>query len=426
VTKATRGRPSGAGRRAGPGAGRLSPAAWAALAFLASRALVLVTGWAAIAREGVRPVEAVMVDAAHGRLGGALASRLLDPWANWDGQWYVRIAAEGYRPAFSEAFFPLYPLLVRAVRPLAGSYVVAGTLVSWAAVALALWLLFRLVRARFDARTAAWTVAFLSFFPTSFIFTSLYGESLFLLCSVAAFFFAERRRWALAGVAGLLAVLTRPTGLLLLVPLTLLLVEQHGGRGMRGAPKALLKPRALWLALLPVGLLVYAAYLQLDTGRPLAFLDAQRHWGRTLASPLGAVADATALAWDATTRLARRGWDAVALLLPGHGGQRVACRTIVPWLALVGAAAAVAAGWRRLPAAYTAWATLLVAYPLLFPARTQPLMSYHRFVLVAFPLFITAALVTRRHTVTRWTLLGLSAALLVWSAASFALFWFVA
>ena len=116
----------------------------------------------------------------------------------------------------------------------------------------------------------------------------------------------------------------------------------------------------------------------------------------------------------------------MTLLLPGHGGQRVVCRTVVPWLSLLGAVAAVAAGWRRLPAAYTAWATLLVAYPLLFPARTQPLMSYHRFVLVAFPLFVTVALVTRRHTIARWTLLGLSAALLVWSAASFALFWFVA
>ena len=413
-------------RRASPVSSRLSPAAWALLAFVASRVLVLATGWGAVAAAGVRPVQAAVLDPRHGRLAGRFAERFLDPWANWDGQWYTRIAAEGYRRAFSEAFFPLYPLLMRAVRPLAGSYVAAGAIVSWAAFALALWLLFRLVRARFDARTAAWTVAFLCFFPTSFFFTSVYSESLFLLWSVAAFFFAERRHWALAGVAGLLAVLSRPTGVLLLVPLALLMIEQDRARGVKGALKALQKPRTVWLALLPVGLLLYAAYLQLDTGHPLAFLDAQRHWGRAPASPLSAVIDGTTLAWDATMRLARHGLDAVTLLLPGHGGQRVVCRTVVPWLTLVAAAAAVTAGWRRLPAAYTAWATLLVAYPLLFPARTQPLMSYHRFVLVAFPLFVTVALVTRRHTVARWTLLGLSAALLVWSAASFALFWFVA
>ena len=139
-----------------------------------------------------------------------------------------------------------------------------------------------------------------------------------------------------------------------------------------------------------------------------------------------AVADGSRAAWRAAAALARHGLGAAALLLPGHGGQRLAFRTVVPWLALVGAAAALVAGWRRLPAAYNVWAALLLAYPLLFPARDQPLMSYHRFVLVAFPLFLAVALLTRRRPVARWTLLAVSAALLVWSAAGFALFWFVA
>ena len=132
--------------------GIVSPAAFAVLAFVASRILVLATGWAAISAEGVRPVQAIMLDPRHGRLAGDVAARLMNPWANWDGQWYVRIAADGYRRAYSEAFFPLYPLLVRTVRPLAGSYVVAGTVLSWVAIAVALWLLFLIVRARFDAR----------------------------------------------------------------------------------------------------------------------------------------------------------------------------------------------------------------------------------------------------------------------------------
>jgi hypothetical protein len=386
---------------------------------------VLATGWIAVAQNGVRRVQPVYLDPAHGRVAGHLASRLLDPWANWDGQWFTRIAADGYRRAFSAAFFPLYPLLVRAVRPLAGSYVVAGTLVSWVAVAVALWLLFLIVRRRFDSRTAAWTVAFLSFFPTSFFLTAVYSESLFLLWSVAAFFFAERRRWVLACLAGLLAVLTRTTGLLLVVPLALLLVEQERSRGLKGAARTLLRPRALWLALLPAGLLLFAAYLQRETGHALAFMDAQRHWGRSLGSPLRAVADGSVSAWHAVKALGRHGWGAVTLLFPGHGGRFV-FRTLVPWLALAGAAGTLLAGWRRLPAAYTAWAALLVAYPLFFPARGEPLMSYHRFLVVAFPLFVTVALVTGPHRSIRWIVLVLSAALLVWSAASFALFWFVA
>jgi hypothetical protein len=59
--------------------------------------------------------------------------RLLDMWTRWDGQWYTLIAGRGYGvrqlvaswgwPHYGNAdagFFPLYPWLVAAVRPLAG------------------------------------------------------------------------------------------------------------------------------------------------------------------------------------------------------------------------------------------------------------------------------------------------------------------
>src|SRR4051812_31453590 len=35
-------------------------------------------------------------------------------WANWDGAWFVGIATHGYGSASATAFFPLYPLLIRA------------------------------------------------------------------------------------------------------------------------------------------------------------------------------------------------------------------------------------------------------------------------------------------------------------------------
>ncbi len=45
----------------------------------------------------------------------------LEPWAHWDGVWFVRIAADGYGAhAQSQAFFPLYPLLVRGAAVVTG------------------------------------------------------------------------------------------------------------------------------------------------------------------------------------------------------------------------------------------------------------------------------------------------------------------
>jgi len=44
----------------------------------------------------------------------------LNPWAHWDGVWFLRIAANGYADPHSPAFFPLYPVAVRGVGWLLG------------------------------------------------------------------------------------------------------------------------------------------------------------------------------------------------------------------------------------------------------------------------------------------------------------------
>ncbi len=405
----------------------LPPSLWAAVAFLASRLLMLAAGWEAVSLSGVRVIGKGMYDHRHGVWHGSVPQHLFDPWANWDGQWFIRIASNGYHLVHSEAFFPLYPLIIRYVEYVTGNYVLAGTIVAWVAIALALWLLYRIVAARFDATVAAWTVAFLSFFPTSFYLTSVYSESLFLLFSVAAFYFAERRHWALAGLAGMFSVLTRNTGLFLIVPLALLMVEQEHAKGWRGWARAVLRPRTLWLLLLPLGMGIYMGYLQWKLGQPLLFADAQRHWGRKLSSPINAVAYATFIAGRAVGRVVDMTHDWwTSPLSPGSVTNRITQRTIVPWLTLVGWAGVSVAAIRKLPLSYTAWSLVLLIYPLFFPAGKTPLLSYQRFVLVAFPLFIAAAVLTKRHNITRVVLLAASALLMVWLAATFALWWWVA
>ena len=124
----------------------------------------------AISRIGVRAIGKGMYDHRHGVWHGFVPERLADPWANWDGQWFIRIASDGYHRVHSEAFFPLYPFIIRYVDYITGNYVLAGTSsrgspspspcgssTAWCGA----------VR----RSTAAWTVAFLSFFPTSFYLT---------------------------------------------------------------------------------------------------------------------------------------------------------------------------------------------------------------------------------------------------------------
>src|SRR5438552_17729241 len=92
-----------------------------------------------------------------GRVGDLLAA----PAARWDSSWYLVIAHYGYRPdlgAFTSAraaFFPLYPLGLHAITFLGSPPVLAGVLLSLAALALALYGIHRLTALEFGRRLAA-------------------------------------------------------------------------------------------------------------------------------------------------------------------------------------------------------------------------------------------------------------------------------
>jgi hypothetical protein len=212
------------------------------------------------------------------------AARFAQAFAAWDSGWYFEIARRGYfvnaEGQNAIAFFPLYPLLVRALAwPFGGTeraLWVAGVVLSYACLFLGLVVLHRLTSARFgDRETARRTVLYLAVFPFAFFFTMVYTESLFLFLSVSAVAAATASRWGLAGALGFLVALTRPNGVLIAVPLGLLAL---GGR-----PRPLeLARRALAVALVPAGLGVYSAFAWRLTGDPLGWLHAQNAWGYTL------------------------------------------------------------------------------------------------------------------------------------------------
>ena len=129
---------------------------------------------------------------------------MIDVWARWDSDWFLRIAEHGYSwPSSTPAFFPLYPFLVAGLGwVLLGHDVLAGLVISLAAGAAAFALLYRLTEGRLGEGAARRTVLFLAVAPTSLFFGAVYSESLFLLLAVAAFLAAERGRFWQAGRAG--------------------------------------------------------------------------------------------------------------------------------------------------------------------------------------------------------------------------------
>jgi hypothetical protein len=214
-------------------------------------------------------------------------AKFLETFAAWDSGWYWDIASRGYYfhadAQSSIAFFPLYPLLMRAVAaPFGGGASatwVAGIAVATAASLGALVTIHRLAERLFGSREIARrTVLYVVVFPWSIFLTRIYSESVFLLTSALAISHACDRRWWRAGAWGALATLTRPNGVLIALPLALLAAAD--GRDVRR-----LVSTSVALAPIPVAFAGFCAYVYLMTGDPLGWMTAQSHWGYSLGHP---------------------------------------------------------------------------------------------------------------------------------------------
>ena len=154
------------------------------------------------------------------------------PWQRSDTIWYTKIAERGYSADdLSTAFFPLYPLLIRATITLFPiNSVAAGLIVSsLAALGAFIWF-YQLTREQHGDKTARRALLWLAIFPTAYFLFAAYTESLFLFFAVGSWWFAQKTKWELAGLMGGLAALTRPQGLLLALPLAFIFFSQFRRR----------------------------------------------------------------------------------------------------------------------------------------------------------------------------------------------------
>lgn len=241
-----------------------------------------------------------------GRDGGLMG--FVEAHCVWDCDWYSSIIRDGYHlevgtPEQPEranwAFFPLYPLLAGALvhglgltPPLAG-FVLSNLLTIATAI---------LARPLLGSERAYWFfVATLMIGPFSVLFSSLYTESLFILLTLLSMLALQRGKYLTAG--GWIALLsaTRVTGVLMVFGLVAQMVVDHrkAGKRWRDLPTRALRDTDLTLAiaLAPLGLFAYMAFLWLHMGDALAFSHIQRGWGREMEGPLSAVANVFAGGW---------------------------------------------------------------------------------------------------------------------------------
>lgn len=363
---------------------------------------------------------------------------LAAPFARWDSVWYLTIAHGGYDHEVARtAFFPLYPLLVRGVGIVIGSDLLAGVLVSLAALMVALVLLYRLVALELDDELARITVLLVAFCPMAYFLSAVYSESLFLALAVGCIWLARTGRWGWAGLIGAFAAAERASGVTLVVPMILL--HLYGPRVDRAPAFPIvdrpwlrrLLPRyrpthsLAWVLLVPVGLGAYVLALALLTNHPFsAFSAADRFWSRHFAV-FGGVSDGAVAAWGGFRQLLHG--PAPPLYFHGYGGDGIwnAGENLMLFAFLVLGAVALVGTFRRLPIAYGAWCLVAGALPLSEPVRPQPLQSIPRYEVVLFPLFMWGAWWLRRRRLLTPGLAALAVLLGMFTAA-FASWRFVA
>jgi len=317
---------------------------------------------------------------------------LLGIWDRWDATWFALIAEQGYDAhPNAPAFFPLYPLTEWALTPVFGRAAYAGVFVSLLASFAAFYLLIRLTRHELGREAAGRAVLYLAICPVALFLSAAYSEALFLALTLGAFWAARRGSFAQAGLWGGLAALTRSAGLLLLVPLAIMYVQQRGG--LRRA----LHPRALWLALVPAGTASFAGYLWWRFDDPLRFVDAQDLWERNLTTPVQGLGNAI----DAAVAGLRQLWAGpdgrVYWPQAADDPIRVATHNVELFAVLILLGLGVWLAFRFLPAAYGWYGVACLLLPLSTGSDAWPLHSLPRFGLVMFPVFIGLAAWTLRR-----------------------------
>lgn len=315
--------------------------------------------------------------------------RIFSMWGVHDSGWYLQIAKTWYPDKSKDiiptdhgeySMFPLYPLLMRMISKLTGYPFIVGILLSNLFLILAAIFLFKLAELKYDSVVAKHSVCYLFLFPTSFIFSGVFSESLYLFLLLACFYYYEKGSYFLSGVTGFFLSLSRVLGVFSIIALsTDLILKSKSG----------LKPlnfKLIYLILIPVGLLLFMLMNKIYSGDYLMFAR-NAYWNGKFSNPFLNLWEGLSADFFTFNLLA---WFTIIFLL-------------VP-----------AFFYKQIPLHYH----LVILYSALVPLSFG-LMSMPRMCMVAFPFYILLARLTKKYNADQYIVLSL--ALL---QGCFAVFWF--
>ena len=292
-------------------------------------------------------------------------------WQRFDANWYVSVAETGYGGVPGDDHFPpLFPVLIRLLKPLFGNVFLAGLFLSHAATLYALKLLYETFQEWGEDIQARKAALFFLLYPASFFLFSVYSESLFLVAALLALRYMRSRSWAWAGFWAFCAILTRLQGAALLIPMLFLMWRDKPG----------LRKPAHWFGLALPGLAgVFYLFLrsrQVSTGAvPLV----ESAWHARLVPP----------------------WETYGYSLQTLFSGNATFIDVLNWAVVTLLMVLLAVGWRRIPLEYNLYSVFSLLIILIRIVDTQPLISMSRYALTLFPGFFVLGLVAENTWMRR-------------------------
>lgn len=297
-----------------------------------------------------------------GIIFGDLSAVSIAGLGNWDGKHFLAIADSGYTERLQYAFFPLYPLVVNVISKVLNiSLLSAGISVNLISSFGIIYFFIKILEKLKEADYVK-TIIFFLIFPTSFYLLAVYSESIFLLFTLMAFYmiFEKKLLWGVAFAA--LAASSRVVGVAAaLAVITEIFISNKNSSDRIFSFFAL------------SGFLIYCLYLFLTFNNPLYFLVSELNWDRVITLPGKNI-------WETNLYLAYYGLDGSYYTI---------------FLDLLFSIFGIGFGLRAIrflrPSLY-----IYTILCLLIPLTTSILLSFPRFLIVIFPIFILVGRIRNR------------------------------
>lgn len=333
-------------------------------------------------------------------------------FGNFDGVHYLNIALHGYNAQFTQAFFPVYPLVIRFLNIIFPfSPIITALSISFIFFVLTTIMFYKLLRLDYDHKISLWAIGFMLTFPTAVYFGSIYTESLFLFLVLSSLYFARKDRWFFAIFFAAISTATRIVGIALLPALllewyflykdksiVLIMIRNYFFNKKKLYTKKIKigKAEIVFLSCFfsLSGLFLYMGYLQKEYHDSMYFWHAQGVFG----------AQRSGSAFILLPQVIVRYFRILTTVSPNLEIYWVAFNEVL--MSLMTIVILLISFFKKIRLSYIIFS--LIAF--IMPTFTGTLSSMPRYIMILFPIYIVLALTKNRYV--KWLMIYLSSILL--------------